>query len=478
MPLIYRGLRFQAVTLDSTLIFDSQWGLQGCDYVLRVDLESFESNPGKRHPVSPPDVYGPNGNCLGTVPTKHFSGASFESSLHPSPGAARLLPAEDYDDYLGSAERDRHLANLALFRVSLHRSLQALLIFGVAYPPSSPAVDLEKIAYKYYKPSPALDKVLAINRRTGIKARSLISPILDLSEPASIKETSEIFLKEGLALALSASRLAIAEAGLAVEEITHVVATTCTNSSNPGYDSFLAQELGLRPSVEKVLLHGVGCAGGLAALRLAASIERCEITSSMLRDELRIIDRDQQVRLGITLFGDGAASLILSLDPGDVDPMNKSPKGIYELVNWSHLTVPDTHSDLRIDVTSTGFKPTLSARIPALTAPCTPLLYDALLNTLPNKSSHSTLPTAPTDFDWAVHPGGGAILAGIQTAMGVEKEHMKASWEVYENHGNTTSVSVLHVLDTLRREPGREGVMSAAFGPGVTAEGCLLRRAQ
>ncbi|KAF8143842.1 thiolase-like protein [Mycena galopus ATCC 62051] len=241
--------------------------------------------------------------------------------------------------------------------------------FGIAYPASSPAVDLEKIAYKYYKPSPALDKVLAINGRTGIKAHSLISPILDLPEPASIKETSEIFLKEGLALALSASRLAIAEAGLASEEITHVVATTCTNSSNPGYDSFLAQELGLRPSVEKVLLHGVGCAGGLAALRLAASmcqsaawrgepahvlVNACEITSSMLRDELKIIDRDQQVRLGITLFGDGAASLILSLDPGDVDPMNKSPKGIYELVNWSHLTVPDTHSDLRIDVTSTG----------------------------------------------------------------------------------------------------------------------------
>ncbi|KAJ6451621.1 type Iii polyketide Synthase [Mycena sanguinolenta] len=365
--------------------------------------------------------------------------------------------------------------------------------FGISYPASSPAADLDKIAYKYYKPSPAMDKVLAINRRTGIKAHSLISPILDLPEPESIKETSEIFLKEGLALALSASRLAIAEAGLAVDEITHVVATTCTNSSNPGYDSFLAQELGLRPSVEKVLLNGVGCAGGLAALRLAASfcqsaawrgepahvlVNACEITSSMLRDELKIIDRDQQVRLGITLFGDGAASLVLSLDPDDVDPMNKFPKAIYELVNWSHITVPDTHSDLRIDVTSTGFKPTLSSRIPTLTAPCTPLLYDDLLKTLPNKSSRSTLPSDPANFDWAVHPGGAAILAGIQAAMRLEKDHMKASWEVYENHGNTSSVSVIHVLDTLRRTPGREWVMSAAFGPGVTAEGCLLRRAE
>jgi type III polyketide synthase len=193
--------------------------------------------------------------------------------------------------------------------------------------------------------------------------------MLDLPEPASIQEVSEIFLKEGLALAVSASRKAIDEAGLAVDEITHVVATTCTNSSNPGFDAFLAQELGLRPSVEKVLLHGVGCAGGLAALRLAASLcqsaawrgepahvllSACEITSSMMRDELNIISRDQKVRLGVTLFGDGAASLVLSLDPGDIDPANKFPRGIYELVNWAHLTVPDTYSDLRIDVTSTG----------------------------------------------------------------------------------------------------------------------------
>lgn len=175
---------------------------------------------------------------------------------------------------------------------------------------------------------------------------------------------SEIFLKEGLTLAVAASRLAVTEAGISLDKVTHVVATTCTNSSNPGFDSFLAQELGLRPSVEKVLLHGVGCAGGLAGLRLAASLCQaaawrgepahvlliaCEITSSMRRDELMRIDRDQQVRIGVTLFGDGASALILSLEPGASES-----KGIYELINWAHLTVPDTHSDLRIDVDASG----------------------------------------------------------------------------------------------------------------------------
>ncbi|KAJ6584507.1 type Iii polyketide Synthase [Mycena capillaripes] len=371
-------------------------------------------------------------------------------------------------------------------------SLLKITGFGIAYPPNLvPTADLEKLAYKWHEPSPALDKVLAINRRTGIKTHSLIYPLLDLPAPPSIKEVTEIYLKEGLALALSASRHALDEAGLAVEEITHVVATTCTNSSNPGFDTFLAQELGLRPSVEKVLLHGVGCAGGLAGLRLAASLCQaaawrgepahvllvaCEITSTMRRNELEKISREQQIRIGITLFGDGAGALILSLDPGDNYPADKFPKGIYELVNWAHLTVPDTHSDLRIDVDASGFNPTLSARIPTLTAPCTPVLYDTLLKTLPNKSAFSTLPSDPKDFDWALHPGGAAILSAIEAEMQLDKQHTKASWDVYENHGNTSSVSVLCVLDTVRRGPGREWVMSAAFGPGVAAEGVLLRR--
>ncbi|KAJ7109088.1 type Iii polyketide Synthase [Mycena crocata] len=358
---------------------------------------------------------------------------------------------------------------------------------GIAYPPNLvPTEDLDKFAYKWHKPSPALDKVLAINRRTGIKSHSLIYPWSELPAPPSIKEVSEIFLKEGLALSLDASRRAISEASLACDEITHVVATTCTNSSNPGFDSFLAQKLGLRPSVEKVLIHGVGCAGGLAGLRLAASLCQaaawrgepahvlliaCEITSSMRRDELERISRDQQIRIGVTLFGDAAGALVLSLDPAESP---STVKGIYELANWTHLTVPDTFSDLRIDVDAKGFEPTLSARIPGLTAPCTPLLYDALLMT--RNALPSSVPFDPRDFDWALHPGGAAILTAIQDVMQLDREHMRASWDVYENHGNTSSVSVLSVLDTLRREPGREWVMSAAFGPGVTAEGVLLRR--
>ncbi|KAJ7037724.1 hypothetical protein C8F04DRAFT_1328872, partial [Mycena alexandri] len=253
---------------------------------------------------------------------------------------------------------------------------------------------------------------------------------------------------------------------LAVDEITHVVSTTCTNSSNPGFDVFLAQE----PNRNWVLpsLHGVGvrqrsCGSvpcresvllvscHLAQRNCPALVAACEITSSMRRDELERISRDQEIRIGVTLFRDGASALIPSFNPeGGVFP--KLSKGIYELVNWMHLTVPDTHSDLRIDVDASGFKATLSAYILSLTAP----LLLRSCTTLPNKSAMPTLPSEPQDFDWAVHPEGAVILSAIQTAMNINKDEMKAIWEVYENDRNTSSVTVLSVLDTLRMQPGRE----------------------
>ncbi|KAJ7205983.1 type Iii polyketide Synthase [Mycena pura] len=371
---------------------------------------------------------------------------------------------------------------------------------GIAYPNNLvPTEDLEKLAYKHHDPSPALDKVLAINRRTGIKTHSLLFPLLELPAPSSIKEVSEIFLKHGVELTISASRRALAEANITPDDITHVVATTCTNSSNPGYDVYLAQALGLRASTEKVLLHGVGCAGGLAALRVASSfchaaafrgapahvlVVACEIRSSLRRDELACISRDQEVRIAITLFGDGAGALVLSLDPGHpagvVDgsaaPVLPS-RGIFELVNCTHLTVPDSNSDLRVDVDPMGFKPTLSPRIPALTAPCAPPLFSTLLSTLPSWCARPPSTAAP-DFDWAVHPGGSSILAGVEDLMALDRTHTQASWAVYEAHGNAGSASVLSVLNTLRQSPGREWVVSMAFGPGIAAEGTLLRRLQ
>lgn len=149
-----------------------------------------------------------------------------------------------------------------------------------------------------------LSKVLSINRYTGINTRAAIGdvdhPLVNQPEAPSITELSRYFREEGVRLSVNACRKAIEEWGGSVDEITHVVSTTCTNSANPGFDHFVAKELGIKSGVEKVLLHGIGCSGGLAAIRTASNLAlgssfrkkparilviACEISSLLVRSE-------------------------------------------------------------------------------------------------------------------------------------------------------------------------------------------------
>lgn len=80
------------------------------------------------------------------------------------------------------------------------------------------------------------------------------------------------------------------------------------------------------------------------------------------------------------------------------------------------------------------------------------------------------------DFDWAVHPGGQAILDGARDVMGWLPDQLRASQEVYCTRGNASSPTVLIVLDKLRRAEGREQVVATSFGPWLSIEMAMLRR--
>lgn len=91
----------------------------------------------------------------------------------------------------------------------------------------------------------------------------------------------------------------------------------------------------------------------------------------------------------------------------------------------------------------------------------------------------------PESFDWALHPGGSTILSGVERAMGITPEHMRASYDVYINHGNSSSATIISVMDRLRRKdmdelaPGgkvKDFVVGCAFGPGIAIEMCMMKR--
>lgn len=83
----------------------------------------------------------------------------------------------------------------------------------------------------------------------------------------------------------------------------------------------------------------------------------------------------------------------------------------------------------------------------------------------------------PQDFDWALHPGGEAIIDGVQHIMSLTNEQLEASREVYRTRGNSSSPTVLVVLDMLRTvRSGSRHVVATSFGPGLSIEMVMMRR--
>ena len=116
--------------------------------------------------------------------------------------------------------------------------------------------------------------------------------------------------------------------------------------------------------VEKVLLHGIGCSGGLASLRTAANLAlgssfrgkkarvlvvALEISSLLVRSELDSVHELQETRIGVTLFSDCASAAVLSNGIGGVEA-----EPVYELLGWDHRVIPDTERDLGFDVDPLG----------------------------------------------------------------------------------------------------------------------------
>lgn len=124
----------------------------------------------------------------------------------------------------------------------------------------------------------------------------------------------------------------------------------------------------------------------------------------------------------------------------------------------------------------------LSPRVPKLASSVVTPSFNDLLSALPNLPSAYQ---APASFDWALHPGGSTILTGVEKVMGITPEHMRASYDTYINHGNSSSATIFSVLDRLRQKdmdalaPGgkvKDYVVGCAFGPGIAIEMCMLKR--
>ena len=264
--------------------------------------------------------------------------------------------------------------------------------------------------------------------------------------------------------ALGIAAIVALGAQVPLQSITHFVVASCTGFVAPGIDQIIATELGLAPSVERLLIGFMGCYAAVAALRSARHIVRSDPAARVLvlcveLSTLHLQDTPAlEPLLAMLQFGDGAAAALVTAEPVGLalgDPFA--------------TTLPDSAELIRWNVTDTGFAMHLSGEVPARIAAG---LAD------PAFAAAATGGRAPGGIDgWAVHAGGRSILDAVQHSLDLAPDALAASRGVLTDYGNMSSATLMFVLARLLAGPPIAEGVALAFGPGLAAEGFSFRSA-
>lgn len=93
-------------------------------------------------------------------------------------------------------------------------------------------------------------------------------------EPATIRDRMHLFYEHAVPLAVDVSKRALAGLPYRAAEIGLLVLATSTGFIAPGVDVAIVKELGLSPSISRVVVNFMGCAAAMNALGTATNYVR------------------------------------------------------------------------------------------------------------------------------------------------------------------------------------------------------------
>lgn len=273
------------------------------------------------------------------------------------------------------------------------------------------------------------------------------------------------FTKWSVKLSAEAVIRALSNAGKGVDDVRALIVNTCTGYICPGISTYLIEELALRRDIQVYDLVGGGCGGALPNLQLAralsvqspdgvvvsVSVEICSATFQ--------ISNDLSLLVSNAIFGDGAAAVVVSRDPAGL-----------ELLDFASICVPEEREHIRYVHKNGQLHNQLSMSLDRHIRAAVAQAVTAVLG--PNRLQITDL------SHWVLHNGGEKIVNMIKEELGLTEEKLASTRRVLAQYGNMSSPTVLFVLQELMKTGMKNGelCMMVAFGAGLSAHACLLRK--
>lgn len=287
-------------------------------------------------------------------------------------------------------------------------------------------------------------------------------PTENLEPFPSLEQRMTMYRKYASPLSMSAIRRCL-DGKLNAGQITHLITVSCTGVSAPGLDLELMEALGMPLTMFRTSVNFMGCYAAVHAMKLADALIGSDPRAKVLLvcTELCTLHFQQEPTidnmLSSLLFADGAAAVLMT--SGD-----HPAKGVTLSAFYSEV-VPGGKSEMTWDLSSTGFRMTLSQYVADL--------IDADFAGLVGRALKKSGTRKEDIHYWCIHPGGKKILDSIARNLPLPGSDLADSYETLKSYGNMSSPTILFVLQRMmaRLEYGRTNhIFGAAFGPGLTME--------
>ena len=152
------------------------------------------------------------------------------------------------------------------------QSRAQLLSLATAVPPFvlETTVIAKQAAETFKGLGNALSRLLPIYTNSEIDRRYSVCPMEWFLEPRGWPDRTAKFMSGATSLFKDAAGKALEEAHLKASDVDVVVTVSSTGIATPSIEAHVMVEMGFRVDVQRVPVFGLGCAGGLSGLSLAA----------------------------------------------------------------------------------------------------------------------------------------------------------------------------------------------------------------
>jgi alkylresorcinol/alkylpyrone synthase len=310
------------------------------------------------------------------------------------------------------------------------------------------------------------DRLSGVFDNAGIARRHIVAPQEWYSAPHGWSDRNAVYLEAGEQLFIDAATAAIEKAGLKPHDIDGVVTVSTTGIATPSLDARCSARIGFRDDVRRVPVFGLGCAGGVNGLSLAARLATADpgsmwlfVTVETCSISIRLDSDDPAAVVATALFGDGGAAAVVTSGEHSLARITGSVEKLF----------PDTLRIMGWDVDDPGLSVVFDRAIP-------PFIEEHLAATIDEMCGSLGIDWSDIDR-LCSHPGGVKVIDAIEAALKLNQGELNVEREVLRDYGNMSAPTVMFVLDRLLQQGLPDKVLMTAFGPGFTCAGLLLEAA-